>query len=145
VDGLLGDLGIAEDSMAGRQAFERPLEPRRHAKTPTAGFRASRRGWRFGPPEFRKAMLTRMGEKPGPSHRGELHQESATAKAGRIMAEELLSRKLMEQELQSRRKGDRVKKAIAARPRQETTVSLKSMAARVGLGTSNCANARLQK
>ena len=86
-----------------------------------------------------------MCEKLGPSHAGELHQESAAAKAERIIAEELQSRVLTEEGLQSRRKGGPAKMAIAARLRQETALSLKSIAARVGLGTSRSANARLHK
>jgi hypothetical protein len=81
----------------------------------------------------------------GPSHAGELHQESAAAKAERIIGEELRSRQLTEEELQSRRKSDPLKVAIAARLRRETALSLKSIAARVGMGPSNSANARLHK
>ena len=145
VDRLPGKHEIAEDSVAGRREFERRFEARRQAETAAEEFRAIRRGWCLGPPEFRKAKLIRMGEKLGPSHAGELHQESAAAKAERIMAEELRSRNLTEQELQSRRKGDPAKMAIAARLRNETTLSLKSIAAQVGLGTSKSANARLHK
>ena len=145
VDRRLGEHGIAEDSLAGRQEIERRVEARRQAETPAEEFRTIRRGWCFGPPEFRKGMHTRMGEKLGPSHAGEMHQESAAAKEKPIMAEQLRSRNLTEEELQSRSKGDPVKIAIAARLRQETTLSLKCITARVGLRTSKSANARLHK
>jgi hypothetical protein len=145
VDRLLGEHGIAEDSVTRRQEFERRLDARRQAEIPAEEVRAINRGCCSGPPEFRKAMLTRMGENLGPSHAGELHQESAAAKAERNMAAELRSRKLTAQELHRRRKGGPVKMAIAARLRQENTLSLKSIAARVGLGTSKSANARLHK
>jgi hypothetical protein len=46
-------------------------------------------------------------------------------------------------ELAARRKSDPGKLAIAARLRQETTLPLKEIAARVHLGTSKSANARL--
>jgi hypothetical protein len=44
-----------------------------------------------------------------------------------------------------RRKNDPDKLAIAARLRRETTLTLKAIAARVRLGTSKSANARLHK
>jgi hypothetical protein len=48
-------------------------------------------------------------------------------------------------ELRRRRKSDPAKLAIAARLRQETTLSLKHIAEQVHLGTSKSANARLHE
>jgi len=48
-----------------------------------------------------------------------------------------------ETDLASRRKSDPAKLALAARLRQETTLTIKALAARVHLGTSKSANARL--
>ena len=145
VERLLGEHGIVEDSVAGRQEFERRLEMRRQAEAPEAEFHAIRRGWCFGSVSFRQEMLALAGDKLGPNHAGELRQESANAKAERIVAEELRARKLTEDELKLRRKGDPVKLAIATRLRQETTLTLNRIAARVDLGTSKSANARLHK
>ena len=81
----------------------------------------------------------------GGHHAGELHQEAARAKAERIIAEELQRHGWQEQDLVSRRKNDPTKLEIAARLRRETTLSLKAIAARVHLGSSKTANAKLQQ
>jgi hypothetical protein len=145
VDRLLGEHGIREDSFKGRQEFERQLEGRRLAEIPPEELKAIRRGWCLGRTEFRKEMLALLGDKLGPSHAGELHRESAIAKAERIVADELKSRGLKEVDLERLRKGDPAKMEIASRLRRETTLSVKNIAARVGLGTSKSANARLHK
>jgi len=72
-----------------------------------------------------------------------LRQETAEAKAERIMAEELLRRGWTETDLAARRKRDPDKLAISARLRRERTLPIKSIATRVGLGTSKSGNARL--
>jgi hypothetical protein len=72
-----------------------------------------------------------------------LRQETAEAKAERIMAEELLRRGWTEADLAARRKSDPGKLAISARLRRETTLPIRRIATRVHLGTSKSANARL--
>ena len=66
-----------------------------------------------------------------------------TAKAERIISEELGRRGWKESDLLRHCKSDPAKLAIAARLRQETTLSVKTIAARMHLGTSKSANARL--
>ena len=84
-----------------------------------------------------------MESKLGQHHAGELRRETAEAKGGRIVSEELLRLGWSENELILRRKNDPDKMGIAVRLRRETTLSIKDIAARVHLGTSNTANARL--
>ena len=81
----------------------------------------------------------------GGHHAGELHRETARAKAERVVAEELQRHGWQEQDLVSRRKNDPAKLEIAARLRRQTTLSLKEIAARVHLGTSKTANSKLHK
>ena len=88
-------------------------------------------------------MLQKMEGELGQNHSGALHQEVAEAKAARILAEELSRLGWAEADLAARRKSDPAKLAIAARLRRETTLSIKAIAARVHLGTSKSANARL--
>ena len=73
----------------------------------------------------------------------QLRQESAEAKAERIVAEELRRLKWLESDLAFRRKSDPAKLGIAARLRRETTLSIKTIASRVHLGASKSANTRL--
>jgi len=143
VDRLLGEHGIQRDTAAARREFERRMEARRHDEADEAGLRALRRGWCLGGAGFRKELLEKMEGKLGEHHSGELRRETAEAKAERIVAEELRRLGWRGAELATRRKGDPDKLAIAARLRKETTLSLKAIAARVHLGTSKSANARL--
>jgi hypothetical protein len=80
-----------------------------------------------------------------PQRAGELRRETAEAKGGRIVAEELQRLGWSESELMLRRKNDPDKMGIAVRRRRETTLSIKDIAACVHLGSSNTANARLHR
>jgi hypothetical protein len=62
-----------------------------------------------------------------------------------MIAEELRRLGWSERDLAIRRKNDPDKLAIAVRLRRETTLSIKTIAARVLMGTSNTANARLHR
>jgi putative transposase len=143
VDRLLGEHGIREDNVQGRQQFEAYMERRRQEETDPKTVKALRRGWCLGGEGFRRELLGRMEGNLGEHHSGELHRASAEAKADRIMAEELKRYGWKEGELATRRKNDPLKLEIAARLRRETTLPLKAIAQRVKLGTSKAANARL--
>ena len=72
-----------------------------------------------------------------------MRQEDAAAKAERIVAQELARLGWTQEELARQRKNAPEKLAIAARLRKETILSINSIAARVGLGTSKGANKNL--
>ena len=143
VDRLLGEHGIPGDTAGGRQEFERRMEARRLEEVDPAALREFRRGWCLGSKEFRQQMLERMDGKLGENHSGALRRENAQAKADRIISEELRKLGWKRRELKARPKSDPDKLAIAARVRRETTLTIKDIAARVHLGTSKSANARL--
>ncbi len=145
VDRLLGEHGIQQDSANARPEFERQMEARRLEAVDEEALQALRRGWCLGGEVFRQQVLQQMEGKLGEHHSGALHRESAEAKTERIVAEELGRLGWKEAELVGRRKSDPGKLAIAARLRQQTTLPLKEIAARVHLGTSKSANARLHQ
>ena len=97
------------------------------------------------PRELPAGQLARMEGKLGDRHAGELRRETAEAKSERIIGEELQRLGWSERDLMMKRKNDPDKLAIATRLRRETTLSIKAMAARVHLGTSKTANARLHR
>lgn len=134
VDRLLGEMGIARDSDAGRREFERQAEGRR-AETEDREWKVVRRGWCLGDKGFRKELLAQMAEKAGQSHYGDEISASVEEKAERIVAEGLRKLKWTEKDLETRRKGDPGKVRIARRLRQETTVTLKWIAQRLRMGT----------
>jgi REP-associated tyrosine transposase len=134
VDRLLGEYHISEDSAAGRRRLEQALESRRGAQEADE-FKPLRRGWYFGDDALKQELLAAVSEKSGQWHYGEAVQESAQNRAERIVAEELKKRKWTEQALESRRKGDVAKLAIALRLRRETTVTLRWIAERLRMGT----------
>jgi hypothetical protein len=133
VDRLLGEHGLSRDPAANRQEFERRMEVRRAAGTDAASLGALRRGWCLGSLEYKQQMLEAMDGKLGDHHSGALRQEAATAKAERIVAEELGRLGWQETDLKARRKSDPDKLALAARLRRETTLTLRAIAARVQL------------
>jgi len=99
----------------------------------------------LGSEGFREEMLQKMEGRLGENHSGELRRETARAKGERIVAEELKRLGWKEKELGVRRKGGPGKLGIAERLRKETTLSIKDIAARVQLGSSRSANARLHR
>ena len=145
VDRLMGEHGLAGDTPAARQEFERRMETRRLAETDEEALKLLRRGWCLGGATFKGQMLEAMAGKLGEHHAGQLRRETAETKAERIVAEELHRLGWQEPELSTRRKSDPGKLALAARLRRETTLSLRAIAARVRLGTSKSANARLHQ
>jgi REP-associated tyrosine transposase len=145
VDRVLGEHGIQQDSALGRQEFERRLERRRLEETDEAALKVLRRGWCLGSEEFRREMLQKTEGKLGENHAGSMRFEASEARADRILAEELRKLGWTQSDLATRRKSDPGKLAIAARLRKETTLTIKSIATRVHLGTSKSANVRLHK
>jgi REP element-mobilizing transposase RayT len=125
--------------------FEKWMERRRAEETDPEAQKALRRGWCLGSSGFKREMLFRMESGLGEHHSGELRQGSAEAKAERIVAEELKRLGWKEADLKSRRKNDPDKLEIGARLRRETTLTIKAIAARVCLGTSKAANAKLHR
>jgi REP element-mobilizing transposase RayT len=101
---------------------------------------AARSGSTIGTQE----MLGRAEGQLGEHHFGALRQETAEAKAERIIGEELGRRGWREDDLAARRKSDAGKLEIAARVRRETTLTLKQIAERLHLGTPRSASVRLQ-
>lgn len=143
VDRLLGEHGLGPDSAASRQEFARRMEARRWAETEAEALQGFRRGWCLGGEAFKRRLLEELEGQLGEHHSGQLRQEVGAAKAERIVAEELGRLGWSEDELAKRRKSDPGKLNMAARLRQETTLSIKAIASRVGLGTSKSANVRL--
>jgi REP element-mobilizing transposase RayT len=143
VDRLLGEHGIQQDSVGGRQEFERQMERRRLEEDDPAALKQFRRCWCLGSAEFKSKMLELMEGKLGENHSGELHRETAEQKAGRIISQELSRLGWAEADLAARLKNDPGRLAIAARVRRETTLSIKWIAARLQLGTTKSANSML--
>ena len=132
VDRLLGEWGIPKDSPAGRQHFAGQMEARRRAE---AGGDYTPEGWCLGNEEFRQELLAQVSAQANPRHTGEEINQSALAKAERIVREELNQLGWDANDLQARRKGDGRKLRIAARLRRETTMTLAWIAQRLNMGT----------
>ena len=143
VDRLLGEHGGLTDTAEGRQEFERRMEARRLAAPDEETAKVLREGWYWGGEAFRQAMLERMDGKLGASHAGQLRRASAELRAERIIREELQRLGWRREELTIRRKGFPGKMALAVRLRKETTLTIKNIAGRLHLGTSQSANNRL--
>jgi REP element-mobilizing transposase RayT len=143
VDRLLGEHGIGADTAAGRQEFEQRMELHRAATVDEQSLKLLRRGWCLGSEQFRQQMLERMDGRLGEHHAGDLRRESAEVKGRRIIEEELQRLGWRESDLSGQPKSAAGKPALAARLRRETTLPLKWIAARVNLGSTKSANAKL--
>jgi REP element-mobilizing transposase RayT len=136
VDRLLGEHQIPKDSAAGRRQFSARMEQRRQQETKEApDYRPLRRGWCLGDHEFRQELISAALERVGPSHASERRREAQEHKAERIVQEELQHIGWGRVDLASRAKGSPEKVAIALRLRQETTMTLQWVAARLKMGT----------
>ena len=89
----------------------------------------------LGSEAFRQELLAAVVERVGPNHYGAQRQETGLQKAERIVKEEIERLGWDEDQLRARRKGHRSKVMLARRLRQETTMSLKWIAARLQMGT----------
>jgi REP element-mobilizing transposase RayT len=144
VDRLLGEHRIPKDSAAGRRELERTVEERRQSET-GEDYKAIRRGWCLGEATFRKELLEQMSERRGAEHYGEERLETDVEKAERVLSQELKARRWKEADLSKRAKGDPGKVKIAGRLRDETLVTVKWIAARLGMGTASYVNNRLYR
>jgi REP element-mobilizing transposase RayT len=131
VDRLLGEWGISKDSSAGRRQFAGLMEARRRAEG--AG-EYEPEGWCLGGEQFRQELMAAVTHQASPRHRGEEITQSALAKARRLAQEELDELGWSTRDLQGRRKGDPQKVRIAARLRQQTTMTLEWIAERLWMG-----------
>ena len=144
VDRLLGEYHIPQDSAAGRRQLEQELEARRQSES-GADYRAIRRGWCLGEPSFRNELLEQMTGRLGAEHYGEERLETEMKKAERIVGEEMRQLGWKEEDLVGRAKGDFGKVRMAARLRQETMVTVKWIANRLGMGSAGYVNNRLYR
>ena len=123
-----------------------PAAPRWTKKnTDTLDWQKLRRGWLHGAAEFRERILAQAHGQASESHAASHRQETSEAHAQRIVREELRRRGWNEAELRRRAKGDAQKVQIARRLRQESTMSLKWIAARLEMGTWTHVSNRLSQ
>ena len=134
VDRVLGEAGIPRDSAPGRKEFAQRMEVRRREDDPEL-WKKVRRGWCLGDEAFKKELIEAMSERMGAEHYGEERQETAEAKAERIVQAELKRRGWTAKTLAQKRKGDPVKVKIAQRLRAETTMTSGWIAERLAMGT----------
>ena len=134
VDRLLGEYRIPQESAAGRRHLELQMEQRRAAEA-GMDYRQIRRGWCLGAEPFRKELLAQMAERKGAEHYGEECRQSEAEKAERVIAAGLKKSRWTESDLHRQRKGHPVKVRLAQQLRQQTTLTVRQIAERLGMGT----------
>ena len=135
VDRLPAEHGVAQDTAAGRAEFEWRMEARRQEVGASQEWKPVERGCCLGSEESRAELLARMEPRLGESHGGRLRQESAETTAERIIAEALRRLGWKEKDLRERPKGEPSKVELAQRLRQETTLTMPQIAARLSMGS----------
>ena len=141
----LGEHGIQQDTPAGRREFERQMERRRLEESSEEALEEFRRAWLIGSETFRQECLQRMEGTVSEDHPGRTRLETAEAKGERILAEELAGVKWTPADLLAHQNNHPIKLALAARLRQETTLSAKHIAERLHLGKAKGARTNLHK
>ena len=111
------------------------LMEKRRAEESAPKYDEVRRDWVLGSEEFRRELLGAAVERLGPNHYGAERWETEVQKAERMVQEELQRLGWPETGLRARPKGHGGKVRVARRLRQETTMSLKWIAARLHLGS----------
>jgi REP element-mobilizing transposase RayT len=139
---LLEAHGIAQDTAAGRRAFEKAMENRRLGDN-HGEWTDIRRGWCFGSDKFKDRMLEQEKKLLTAIRSGKTSNGIAETKANAIIKEELLRRGWTAADLKRRLKGDPEKLEIALRLRNETTLSIPKIAELLNLGTWKSAVALL--
>ena len=71
----------------------------------TEDWKKLRRGWCWGPKDFREELLELIGQKQGKQHHGEELKESDEQKAERLVGQMLRAEGWTEEELKHRPKG----------------------------------------
>lgn len=129
VDRVLGEWGVQQDNVAGRRHLEQGMEHGRKLEMSreNSDWKKLRRGWCWGPKGFREELLEWIGEKRGQQHYGE-------QKAERLVGELLRKAGWTQGELKRRRKGDLKEARMAARLRQETTMTWTWISRRLEMG-----------
>ena len=134
VDRLFGEKGIPRDSEAGRKHFALLMERRRSEESAT-DYEELRCDWVLGSEQFRKELLAAASERVVLSHYGSERQETAVQKAERLLQEQMPKLGVQKKELRLGREGDQAKVALARSLRQQTTMSLRWIAARLQMGS----------
>ena len=99
----------------------------------------------YGEEAFRKELLGQMAGRAGEHHYAEDRSESDEEKARSILAAELKRMHWSATDLKKRPKGDPRKVRIAARLRQETTMTLKWIAGQLHMGVGTHASNLLSR
>jgi putative transposase len=135
-DRLLGEHGLLDDNRVARLEFARRTEAERLAMNDAgASDTLLRRGWRLGGETFLARLLDRLDGKLGENHLGRERADAAEAKAERIIELSLRQIGWTEDDLRERNRCAPEKVGIARKLRAETTLTLKTVAARLHMGT----------
>ncbi|MDB6031871.1 MAG: hypothetical protein JWM16_2209 [Verrucomicrobiales bacterium] len=127
--------GIQKDTPLGRREFERRLEQRCLVELDQEELEKYWADWCLGSPAIRKEYLGKLEcDKIGENHPGEIRREPTEAKAERFIRKESAQLGGSPQDVIAHARNDRGKLAMAARLRQETTLSIKQNAERLHLG-----------
>lgn len=136
VDRLMAEWNVPVNNAAGRRELERGMEQRKDLEwsKKKGDWERLRRGWCFGPKEFREELLEMIEQKKGPCHHGAELRESDEQKAERLVGRMLREHRWDREQLRRRLKGDKVKVAMAKQLRRSTTMTWEWIAQRLEMG-----------
>lgn len=133
-DRLLGEHGIRSDNAQGRRDFSRRMEARR-AEPEDDMYADIRREWKLGAEDFLDRLKDRLERVSRESHLAIQVRETMAVKARRLIDEALRAEGLEAADLPVLPKAHPMKLRIARKLRQETTWTLKEVAAALHAGS----------
>lgn len=134
VDRLLGEHGIGSESIRGRREFSRRMEAERESDLGEGGAEL-RTGWRVGGDNFLSRLLEKLEGELKEHHGGRERWETELERARSLVAEGLAAAGWDRERLRLEKKAHPVKLRMARMLRAKTTMSLKWIAAELGMGS----------
>jgi REP element-mobilizing transposase RayT len=144
VDRVLGEHGIQNDTLKGRREFSRRIETQRYDRN-MRDCDLLLTGWRFGSEDFISRLADQVMVRTEEDHTRVVRQENDAEKAHRLITEKLSSVGWNRERLNREHKGHPVKVQLAQKLRNETTLSMKWIAAELSMGSWGYLNQLLRK
>ena len=144
VDRVLGEHGVQSDDVRGRREFGRRMESQRQ-EAPGSDWNRLREGWLVGAEDFLSRLTERFTLETGEYHNAQIRQENEMEKAQRLISEKLSAIGWDRARLRKERKGHPMKIRIAREIRDQSTMTMKWIAAELSIGSWTYLNQLLRR
>lgn len=144
VDRMFGEHEVQSDDVRGRREFSRRMESQRQEALGSE-WNLLREGWRVGAEDFLSRLAETFTVENREHHSAQTRQENERDKAQRLISEKLAAVGWDRARLCKECKGHPIKVRIAREIRDQSTMSLKWIAAELSIGTWTYLNHLLRR